>query len=76
MERKVWMVAFALCMVISGGHPRNAKAWGDEGHEIVALISQSYLEPDVRQKVAALLAADPDSLTTHDIPVSERSRGN
>jgi hypothetical protein len=42
-------------------------AWGDEGHEVVALIAQTFLDPAVRQKVAGLLAADPDSLTAHTI---------
>src|SRR5262249_41008935 len=36
-------------------------------HEIVALIAQHYLDPAVRSKVGALLAADPDSLAPHDI---------
>jgi S1/P1 Nuclease len=47
--------------------PRQAVAWGDEGHEVVALIAQAYLAPDVRKKVDALLAADTDPLTAHDI---------
>ena len=42
-------------------------AWGDEGHEVIALIAQSLLSPAARAKVSALLAADPDSLTAHDI---------
>jgi hypothetical protein len=46
---------------------RPALAWGDEGHEIVALVAQSFLDPDVRKRVTALLAADSDGLTAHDI---------
>jgi hypothetical protein len=42
-------------------------AWGDEGHEVVALIAQSFLDPAVLKKVNALLAADTDDLTAHDI---------
>jgi hypothetical protein len=49
------------------GRPRQAAAWGDEGHAVVALIAQSFLEPDVRQQVNALLAADTDNLTAHDV---------
>jgi hypothetical protein len=46
---------------------QNALAWGDEGHEIVALIAQANLDPTVLKKVNALLAADIDDLTAHDI---------
>jgi S1/P1 Nuclease len=47
--------------------PRAALAWGNEGHEVVALIAQAYLDPPVRKKVNALLAADTSDLTAHDI---------
>jgi S1/P1 Nuclease len=47
--------------------PRPATAWGDEGHNVIALIAEHYLNPSVRAKVARLLAADTDSLTAHDI---------
>jgi hypothetical protein len=49
-----------------GPCPR-ALAWGDEGHEVVALIAQSFLDQDVRRRVNAILASDTDSLTAHDI---------
>lgn len=39
-----------------------AHAWGDEGHEIVALIAQHYLTPSVRAKVQTLLASDRSAL--------------
>jgi len=42
-------------------------AWGDEGHEVVGLIAQSFLTPVARRQVGALLAADPDGLTAHTI---------
>jgi hypothetical protein len=48
-------------------HPQLGLAWGDEGHEIVALIAQNYLAPAVRARVTAMLSADPDPLTPHDI---------
>jgi S1/P1 Nuclease len=57
--------AVALSMTIS--QPRPATAWGDEGHEVVALVAQSFLDPAVRKKVTAMLAADTDPLTPHDI---------
>jgi hypothetical protein len=43
--------------------PAAGLAWGDEGHEIIARIADRYLEPPVRAKVAAMLAADATSLT-------------
>ena len=47
--------------------PAAAQAWGDEGHRIVALIAEHHLDPQVRQRVFALVAADPGQLTLHDI---------
>jgi S1/P1 Nuclease len=44
-----------------------AWSWGDEGHEVVALIARSYLEPGTKRRVEALLAADPDTLTAPTI---------
>jgi hypothetical protein len=42
-------------------------AWGNEGHEIVALIARSYLAPSVRAQVDDLLASDHDNLTAPDM---------
>jgi hypothetical protein len=47
--------------------PYRAFAWGDDGHKTIALIAEHYLEPAVKAKIAAMLAADPDALTPHDI---------
>jgi hypothetical protein len=47
--------------------PQPAAGWGDKGHEIIVLIAQAYLEPDVRKAVDAMLGAETDSLTTHDM---------
>lgn len=47
--------------------PTPAFAWGDEGHKAIAAIADHFLTPAVRQKVHAMLEADPDSLTAHDI---------
>lgn len=41
-----------------------AFAWGDEGHEVVALIAKHYLDPAVATKVNTLLASDTTKLTT------------
>lgn len=42
----------------------NAMAWGDAGHEIVALIADHYLTPQVREQVHAILNTDTSKLTT------------
>ena len=47
--------------------PAPALAWGFEGHEIMADIARARLTPAVRAKVDALLAADTDTLTAHDM---------
>jgi hypothetical protein len=61
-------LAILVCAVtLNLSQARPALAWGDEGHEIVALVAQSFLESDVRKRVAALLAADTSNLTAHDI---------
>jgi nuclease S1 len=56
---------FLLAVALTCPHP--AAAWGDEGHKVIALIAEHYLDPTVRAKVATLLAADTDTLTGHDI---------
>jgi hypothetical protein len=48
----------SLCCV-----PTPAHAWGDEGHEAVALIADHYLNPAVRTKVKSILAGDHTQLT-------------
>jgi S1/P1 Nuclease len=57
----------ALALTANLAQPHAAFAWGDDGHKVVALIAQSFLQPDVRNRVTALLAADTDDLTAHDI---------
>ncbi len=44
-----------------------AHAWGDEGHEVIGLIADHYLEPAVRYRVQAMLADDGTGLTATDI---------
>src|SRR5258707_7616952 len=43
--------------------PATGHCWGDEGHEIIGLIAEHYLEPADRARVIALLAQDPSGLT-------------
>jgi len=59
----------AACALILGFAlpAASAKAWNDEGHEVVALIADHFLEPAVRQKVHAMLALDTDGLIAHNI---------
>ena len=40
-----------------------AYAWGDEGHEVIGLIADHYLESAVCAKVNAILAGDSTNLT-------------
>jgi hypothetical protein len=56
-----------LLLGVALTNPQPALAWGDEGHKVIALIAEHYLDPAVRAKVATLLAADTDPLTAHDI---------
>src|SRR5215468_6417217 len=57
----------ALALTANLAQPRTALAWGDDGHKVVALIAQSFLDTNALKRVNALLAADTDSLTAHDI---------
>ena len=47
--------------------PGAARAWGHEGHAVVAAIARTYLTPSARAEVDALLAADADTLTAPDM---------
>jgi hypothetical protein len=64
---RCFVVALALVACSLSLTPRPAAAWGDEGHEIIAPVAERFLDPAVREKIAAMLAADPDNLTAHDI---------
>jgi len=63
---RVMFLAILMCCAIAL-NPQAAWAWGDEGHMIVALIADRYLDPPVREQVNALLASDTDKLTKRDI---------
>ena len=67
MYRNSGLAIFAIIIGLGFVQPRPALAWGDEGHQVVALVAQAFLTPDVRKRVTALLGADTDSLTAHDI---------
>jgi hypothetical protein len=61
---KLCVAVTLLCNIVWSSPVR---AWGDEGHEIIALIAQSRLDPVAHENVDALLAADPDTLTAPNI---------
>src|ERR1700751_3762911 len=63
--KRLLLADIFLTVALTSPHP--AFAWGDEGHEIIVLIAENYLEPAARAKVATLLATDTDKLTDHDI---------
>jgi hypothetical protein len=52
----------------SRGPSASARAGvGDQGHRIIALIAERYLDPTTRTQLGAILGGDTDSLTSHDI---------
>jgi hypothetical protein len=65
--RRPWILTtgFAGAVLAMAGGP--AWAWGDEGHEIIALIARDHLAPPVRARVDQLLAEDRDNLTAPDM---------
>jgi hypothetical protein len=60
-------VRLLLVFAALAASPAKVTAWGDDGHKAVALIAEHYLMPDAKRQVDALLAADTDNLTQHDI---------
>jgi S1/P1 Nuclease len=63
--KRLLLACILLGIALTSPHP--ARAWGDEGHKVIALIAEHYLDPAARAKVAGLLAADADTLTDHEI---------
>jgi S1/P1 Nuclease len=51
--------------------PASAQAWGDEGHQIVALIAEHYLDAAVKLRVQRLLATDASALVSDSSMASE-----
>jgi hypothetical protein len=56
-----------ICILLFAATPSEVTAWGDDGHKVVSLIAENYLTLGAKQQVEALLAADTDELTRHDI---------
>jgi hypothetical protein len=60
MRAHISIVTLGLLLCL---RPAPGCCWGDEGHQIVGLIAAHYLQPEVRTRVTALLAADASGLT-------------
>ena len=60
-------LAGAALAMVAAMVPGSALAWGNEGHRVVAAIARAYLTPITAARVDALLAADTDPLTPHDM---------
>jgi hypothetical protein len=54
----------AACVLLLACSAAPAHAWGEEGHEVIGLIADHYLDPAVRAKVNAMLAEDRSGLTS------------
>jgi hypothetical protein len=59
----VGVCALPLCVTSS----LPARAWGDEGHEVIGLIAEQYLKPAVRERVLEMLRADDTGLVERDM---------
>jgi hypothetical protein len=60
-------VLWSACVALLCLNSRPAVAWGDEGHEIVGLIAEHYLQPAVRARVLELLRHDDTGLVERDM---------
>jgi hypothetical protein len=54
------MMAWAACALSLCGVAAPALAWSDEGHEVIALIADHYMQPAVRARVQAILGEPMD----------------
>jgi hypothetical protein len=54
-------------LLVSGLLPQHPHAWGDQGHRIIALIADHYLDPTARTNLGVMLGGDTDGLTAHNI---------
>jgi hypothetical protein len=64
LRTKTALLVAAATIALSCGSP--TLAWGDLGHEVTALIAYRHLTPTAKTKLDALLASDPDTLTSPD----------
>jgi hypothetical protein len=57
-DRRIAALAAAALLI----SPRTALAWGNEGHEVVALIAYDHMTPQARKEAMDLLAADTNAM--------------
>ena len=69
-QRWRWPVMLLWALVC---RPVSAWAWGDEGHAIIALIAEHYLQPPVRAQVDTLLIGDHSGLSADTSIAGEAS---
>ncbi len=69
-SRRRWATALAAISLWLG-LPAGAGAWGEEGHEVVALIAAQAMAPRTLAAVNALLATDASGLVAHRDIASE-----
>jgi len=60
-------VAAVLIAITLAAWPVAGRCWGEEGHQIVGLIAEHYLDPAVRMRADELLAGDTSGLTSTDM---------
>jgi len=78
--RQIAVVTSSLiCLASLSGATDQAFAWGDQGHEIIALVADHFLEPAVRDTIDGLLAGDRSGLTsskdiTHEATWADKYR--
>ena len=46
--KMIFAGSLAIALAANIAQPRAALAWGDDGHKVVPLIAQSFLDADVR----------------------------
>jgi hypothetical protein len=56
---------FLITLMLLGG-VMPCRAWGDEGHMIIATVAQRFLEPGTQNQIDALLNSDSSGLTAPD----------
>jgi hypothetical protein len=70
-RRAAWqsggMHRLSIALLLALYAPAPAYAWGNEGHEAIALIARSYLTPAALARVDAILASDSDTLAASDM---------
>lgn len=63
-DKHIATASVVACVLLFGINAGPAYAWGDEGHEVIGLIAEHYLEPAVRIKVQSILMGDTTHLTS------------